>query len=145
MDFLHGWLLLPRAWKLVIGVGLVAGIAFIIYAAASISNPSSGSSSRTDTRATRAATELEDRRKGFHCLSKWGGHHDGLEALVRDRLNDPGSMRTYKTLIAPANDIGEHLVAMDFGARNQLGGMERYTASAYVNNRTCEAALLGIE
>ena len=38
----------------------------------------------------------EDERKGFHCLSPWDGNHDGLEGLIRDELNDPGSMETYE-------------------------------------------------
>ena len=46
--------------------------------------------------------KAEEERKGFHCLSAWDGNHDGLEGLVRQQLNDPDSMETRETRIAPA-------------------------------------------
>ena len=51
--------------------------------------------------ADASTEEAEERRKGFHCLSEWDGNHDDLEALIRERLNDPGSMETIETRIAP--------------------------------------------
>lgn len=92
-----------------------------------------------------SAAEAEERRKGFHCLSAWDGNHDGLEALVRQHLNDPGSMETYETRIAPVDADGQHVIIMEFGARNAFGGMVRSEAVGTIDNETCEAALLGIE
>ena len=45
--------------------------------------------------------ELEEKGKGFHYLDPWDGNHNGVEAIIRDRLNDPGSMETIETRIAP--------------------------------------------
>ena len=94
--------------------------------------------------ATAAAERAEYERKGFHCLDGWDGNHNGLEALVRAVLNDPGSMETYDTLVSPVEN-GEHTIVMDFGARNMLGGMVRATAVGTYDNKTCEAVLVAIE
>lgn len=92
-----------------------------------------------------SAEELEEKRKGFHCLSPWDGNHDGLEELIRDRLNDPDSMETIETRITPVNDSGEHTVILEFTAKNAFGGRVRHQALGMVNNETCKATLLGIE
>ena len=98
-------------------------------------------------KAAKAFEDREERRKGFHCLSAWDGNHDGLEKLVRDRLNDPGSMKTYETRITPV-DTDErgtgHYITVDFGARNSFGGMVRTNAYGWVDHETCEAILLDI-
>lgn len=95
--------------------------------------------------AATAVAEAEERRKGFHCLSPWDGNHDGLEALIRDNLNDPGSMDTIRTRITPVGEDGHHTVALEFTALNALGGRVRLTAYGQVNNESCEATLIGIE
>ena len=113
---------------LVILAGLVIGVLFLVFSVCS------GESEE------ERAERLEDRRKGFHCLSDWDGNHDGLEALVRPLLQDPGSMQTYETLIGPVRD-GKHQITMNFGARNAFGGMVRHTAKGEVDHKTCEATL----
>ena len=86
----------------------------------------------------------EERRQGFHCLSPWDGNHDGLEALVRNHLNDPDSMETYSTVIGPVvND--EHRIKMEFGADNAFGGTVRHVAIGFVDHDSCEATLDFIE
>ena len=87
----------------------------------------------------------EERRKGFHCLSSWDGNHNGLEELVRRRLNDPGSMETHETRIGPVDSSGRHRIIMDFSAKNAFGGRVRNTATGWVDNRTCEATLGSID
>lgn len=37
---------------------------------------------------------------------------------------------------------GKHTIAMDFGARNAFGGMVRSIAIGFVDNKTCDAALV---
>ena len=92
------------------------------------------------------AEKAADRTKGFHCLSAWDGNHDGLEALVRDRLKDPGSMETHKTQITPVQETtGQHRIIMDFGSRNSFGGMVRNQAIGWVDPDTCEATLVAVE
>ena len=97
----------------------------------------------TEDRATQVAEKAEEKRRGFHCLNAWDGNHDGLEGLeglVRPLLTDPGSMKTYKTLIGPVRN-GKHSITMDLGSKNSFGGMVRMTAKGTVDNRTCEASL----
>ena len=89
--------------------------------------------------------ELEERRKGFHCLSDWDGNHDGLEALVRDRLNDPGSMKTISTRVTPVQAGGMHQIVMAFTAKNAFGGRVRSTATGVVDPDTCKAVLMFID
>ena len=91
------------------------------------------------------AKDAEDRTKGFHCLSKLDGNHDGLEALIRERLNDPGSMETIETRIAAANAQGDHRIELDFTAKNAFGGRVRNTAHGWVSQSTCVATLTLIE
>ena len=89
---------------------------------------------------------MEDRRKGFHCLSPWDGNHDGMEALVRAQLNDPGSMETHTTRITPVvGDTNLHTIYVEFSARNAFGGMVRSTATGWVDHDTCEAILGAID
>ena len=84
---------------------------------------------------------LEEREKGFHCLSAWDGNHDGFEDVVRQRLNDPDSMNTINTLVG-RNINGRHQITMNFTADNLLGGTERLTAKGYFDNATCDIAEL---
>ena len=93
----------------------------------------------------KADEDAEDTRKGFHCLSAWDGNHDGMEAQVRDRFNDPNSMETLSTRITPVDDFGDHYIIMEFTAKNAFGGVVRNTATAIVDNETCEASDLLIE
>ena len=92
---------------------------------------------------TPTVYEDTDEYKGFHCLSAWDGNHEGLEGEVRDLLNDPGSMKTYKTTITP-NRNGTHVIRMEFGATNAYGAMVRHTATGEVDNVTCEATLVNV-
>lgn len=104
---------------------------------------------RPNRQATRQAEEAIERQKGFHCLSVWDGNHDGFERLVKPMLNDPDSMKTYETRIAPAEEGTDgrlgHFIIMEFGATNAFGAMMRSIATGWVDNETCEATLLYIE
>ena len=80
---------------------------------------------------------LEDREKGFHCLSAWDGNHDGFEDVVRGYLEDPDSMSTINTLVG-RNINGRHQITMNFTAENLFGGTERLTAKGYFDNATCD-------
>lgn len=95
-------------------------------------------------RLREAVAEAENERKGFHCLSSWDGDHNGLERLVRARLNDPDSLDTLGTYIASVNDAGKHPVRMEFTATNAFGGRVRNNAFGLIDNDTCEAELLSI-
>ncbi|MDE2640025.1 MAG: hypothetical protein OXI03_05515 [Chloroflexota bacterium] len=104
----------------------------------------SGSSSSSTSSAARDAS-AEDRRKGFHCLDPWDGNHNGMEALIRDELNDPGSMETIETRITPVDADGQHTVRLEFTAKNAFGGRVRHTAYGWVDQASCRATLGWIE
>ncbi len=78
------------------------------------------------------------------CFSAWDGNHDDFERQVRELLNDPGSMETHGTYFNSDEDIsdGTMTIRMDYGARNQLGGMVRTDAIAEMNVRTCEVTVI---
>lgn len=88
--------------------------------------------------ATATATH---RHQGFHCLSAWDGHSRQMNALIKTYLNDPSSMEVHSTRIAPESD-GSHLIIVDFGAKNALGGMVRNIARGLVDHETCEALVV---
>ena len=121
----------------VVGMGLI-GACVIAVVAVAVSSDSEDTS-------TAAGEDSDEKRKGFHCLSTWDGNHDGFEALVRERLNDPGSMETYETRIGPVNREGRHKIVMDFGAKNAFGGMIRSQATGWVGNQSCKATVVSIE
>ncbi len=66
------------------------------------------------------------------CMDPWDGNHNGLEALIRAQLNDPGSMETHGTYYNADDSLadGEIRIRLDYGARNALGGMVRTDAFA---------------
>lgn len=125
------------------GCGVVFVFAIVIIALiAIIANSSDDENGGNDD--SPSAEELEEQRKGFHCLSTWDGNHSGLERLIRNRLNDPGSMETIDTRISPVDSSGKHRVILVFTAKNAFGGRVRNTAIGTIDNETCEATLLSI-
>ncbi len=96
---------------------------------------------RTSNPAVDTSVSAEERRKGFHCLSPLDGNHDGIEALIRAQLDDPGSMETHETAITPVGDNGQHTIRVDFSAKNRFGGRVRTVAWGYVDPTTCTATL----
>ncbi len=126
------------AFAVISGMALIIGIASIACGATDTSPTSPSPPAARDTSA-------EDRRKGFHCLDPWDGNHNGLEALIRDQLNDPGSMETIETGITPVDADGQHTVRLEFTAKNAFGGRVRNTAYGWVDQATCEATLGWIE
>ena len=61
--------------------------------------------------------------------------------LLIAQLNDPGSMKTYRTSIWPVSTDGTHTILVSFGARNSFGGMVRSDAVGSIDNKTCKATL----
>ena len=92
-----------------------------------------------------AREEIEERHKGFHCLSSWDGNHGGMTELIKARLNDPDSMETREPRITPVNNAGQHRIIVNFTARNAFGGVVRSRAFGLVDNETCEATITSIE
>lgn len=66
------------------------------------------------------------------CVSAWDGNHEGLEGLIRARLNDPGSMETHGTYFNASDSIadGEIRIRLDYSAANAFGGKVRTDAWA---------------
>lgn len=122
---------------------IFVGIVVLSMIGSALGDNSDDSTTRSTT--TTVDERAEDRRKGFHCLSAWDGNHDGLEALIRDQLNDPGSMETIETRISPVDARGDHAILLEFTAKNAFGGRVRSIAAGVVDNSTCEATLSFIE
>ena len=102
--------------------------------------------------ATKNAEEVESvsatresRQFGFHRLSKWDGHHNGFERLVKRRLDDPDSMKTIETKMGPVYKSGTHFISMEFRSRNAAGALVRWRATGRVDTRTCQATLRSID
>ena len=93
---------------------------------------------------TSAPTVDFDKVRGEHCLNWWDDNHDGMEALIRERLHDPGSMETIKTVMKAAR-FGEHPTYLHFSAKNAFGGRVRHVAYGKVDNVTCSATLIRID
>ncbi|WP_419847581.1 hypothetical protein [Candidatus Poriferisocius sp.] len=66
------------------------------------------------------------------CVSAWDGNHEGLEARIRARLNDPGSMETHGTYYNSSDSIadGEIRIRLNYSAANAFGGKVRTDAWA---------------
>lgn len=86
----------------------------------------------------------EERRKGFHCLSKWDGSHRLFVQLVKRRMNDPDSFDHVETRVTPVqSDTGRHAIMMVFRGRNAFGGVVKNTAiGSYAPS--CQPSLDGI-
>lgn len=89
--------------------------------------------------------ELEDRRKGFHCLSKWDGSHAAFKQEILDQLRDPDSFDHVETRVTPVGGNGRHQLYMDYRAKNGFGGMNFGTAKGYYDHETCEHVVLTLD
>ena len=78
------------------------------------------------------------------CVSSWDGNHEGFEELIRDRLNDPGSMETHGTYYNQSDDTndGTITIRLDYGARNAFGGIVRSDARGEMDVQTCEVSVI---
>ena len=74
----------------------------------------------------------------FECL---GWTRRQMNTLIKTNLNDPNSMEVHSTRITPEVD-GTHIVIVDFGAKNALGGVVRNIARGLVDHETCEALVV---
>lgn len=83
-----------------------------------------------------AAKKASDKEAGFHCLSGWDGSHREFVDKVKRNLRDPGSFEHYETRVGP-NSNGRHSIAMEFGAKNGFGGMNRDVAMGSFDHETC--------
>ena len=94
-----------------------------------------------------AADELdvENRRKGFHCLSAWDGSSAELIAQVKAQLREPDSFEEIETKITPRDEDGMHKIGMTYRARNGYGGMNVETAMGTVVSGTCVTKLVTSE
>lgn len=98
-----------------------------------------GLSDSTDSTPT-PATQPSNAAEAFEaCVSAWDGNHEGFEALIRNVLNDPGSMETHGTYYNASDSIsdGEITIRLDYGARNAFGGMVRSDALGIMDVDTC--------
>jgi hypothetical protein len=97
------------------------------------------------TTAKEAEEEKEKHRKGFHCLSGWNGAHSAVEKYVEERMRDPDSFEHVETRISPVNDKGTHQLSMKYRAANGFGGLTVGSATATVDNESCQAKITSME
>ncbi len=91
--------------------------------------------------AVAAAEKVENRKKGFHCLSPWDGSNGSLIRQVKESLRDPGSFEHQDTWIFPADAKGQHRIKMVFRSRNGFGGMVTAEAIGGVDHESCDATM----
>lgn len=72
---------------------------------------------------------------GLEHLDPWNGESLELNRAVKRHLNDPGSLEVLDTKIGP-NQSGQHLITMDFTAKNAFGGRVRMRAVGQLNHKT---------
>ena len=133
-------------WCVVIIVGAVAGdgAGETAQPTEERTGPSPQQMTREAEDAAKEREKAEEQRRGLHCLAL-DGNHPMFEFAVKNKLTDPGSMDTDATRIMPVND-GEHLIVMNFRARNALGGMVQLQASGLIDNETCDViTVLAVE
>ncbi len=105
------------------------------------SAPTTSTIATTTTTTTTTARALTVQEVFEGCADPWDGNLNGLEALIRAVLNDPGSMETHGTYYFTTDDLDDGLVTikLDYGARNSFGGMVRTSAWAEMRP-DCEIA-----
>ena len=98
--------------------------------------------------AENRAQEVEDRRKGFHCLSAWNGSHRDVERRIKGQMRDPGSFEHVETRVTPVSvacrdnpqAAGDctHSLFMTYRGKNAFGGVVSGTARAKYRNSDCQ-------
>lgn len=83
--------------------------------------------------------QAERRRLGFHCLSSWDGAHRQFVDDLRPTLVDPASFQHVETRISPLTPQGDHLLVMDYRARDAIGLLRPGRATAVVRGKDCRA------
>lgn len=123
-------------WKI---AGVLVGVVLVLVVLISMIPESEATrDKRMAKEAEAAAEDAEDRRKGFHCLTVRGRHRD-MERFIKERLKDPGSYEYISTSIAPVDEGAEHVIFVNYRARNSFGGMVIGQAGGFVDPETCEA------
>lgn len=100
---------------------------------------------RQAEQARLAAKKVEDKRKGFHCLSSWDGSHSDVKKITEMSMRDPDSFEHIETRITPVSEGGSHRLTMKYRARNGFGGMTVGSATASIDNETCEATMTSLK
>lgn len=119
------------------GIGCLAIIAVLVLVGmcSSMGGPTPAERAAEDTAAN--AEEADKKRRGFHCLSAWDGSHRELSDAVKRNLRDPRSYEHIETRITPADENGNHVLMMQYRARNGFGGMNVGEVAATVKNSDC--------
>ena len=136
--------------------GIVAGFLFLTCVGVMMGEPVEETNTDGTPKPTATPKVDEDRIAGNHCKAS----RYPAERLVKDRLNDPGSMKVEKFLISPLDssmqkiveeshghiwaDRKKHLAAMEFTARNTFGGRVKNAATFWVDHEDCSVLLLDI-
>ncbi len=135
------------------GVVVLAGICFVAGAFLKPDTPAdspvaeqpampSDAEKQAEAEAEAEAIRIENRRKGFHCLSPWSGHSTYFEDAVKAELRDPDSFAAVDTTIGPVTPKGMHPIRMKYRAKNGFGGYNVEEAAGAVDPTSCRAQVI---
>ncbi len=132
-----------RTANLIISVFFIA-IAAAIYFIFIWDSPEDKREAKEEAKAA-AIKKVEDKRRGFHCLSTWDGSHREVANHIKKQLRDPDSFEHIETRIGPKDEDGKHLLYMKYRAINGFGGKTVGGATASVANSGCSATIITSE
>lgn len=89
--------------------------------------------------------QVEDHRKGFHCLYPVDGSNPDLVLAVKNRLAEPSSFEHVQTTVFPRDMYLRHRVLMIFRFRDAAGAVTRGRAIGYMNGADCGTTLSSVE
>ena len=132
--------------KIIVGGLVILGILVVVSAVGTALESEESKAAKVEATAVavqaKEAEEAKKREAGLHCLSAWDGHHDGFQRLVKRHLNDPDSLEARQTSVGKVGvgvsvyegRQGQHIIAMDYTAKNPLGGTVRAEAVGYLDS-----------
>jgi hypothetical protein len=118
-------------------------VAVIAVSVAYLGGCTESKEEKAQSDAQTVAKKAEDKRKGFHCLSGWDGSHRATVNYVKENLRDPDSYQHIKTSITPVDKDGNHMLIMQYRAKNGFGGYATGSVMAIVQNENCAGKLVG--
>lgn len=97
-----------------------------------------------EEKAAKQAELALEREKGFHCLNKWDGAHDGVKTRTKASLRDPDSFEHIETRVTPRKKDGNHGLIMKYRARNGFGGVNVGEVYANFSNADCSISTFNL-
>lgn len=71
--------------------------------------------------------------------------HYALNEIIKDSLYYPDTFDHIQTLVEPVDELGNHLIRVEFSAVNLAGLRVRRFAGGVMDNETCSVRLVEIQ